>query len=77
MEKSYEKISARECQKMLNLEKDDAGFKTLLNNRRWTCDSKGTVRFVSENKNSQNSDVPSEELARMAISYAKETEKIV
>jgi len=78
MEKSYEKISASECLKMLSVDK--AGLSKLVEERGWLQDKSGKViSFTSEEekKQSQLMELPAKELAEMAISYAKEMEQIV
>lgn len=78
MEKSYEEISAKECQKMLSVDK--TGLAKLIEERGWHQNAKNAmVTFTSEEekKQSQLMEVPAKELAEMAISYAKEMEQIV
>jgi len=77
MEKAYEEISFKECQKMLNLDK--AGTSRLVKERGWHLDSQEVVTFISEEekKQAQTLEIPAKELAEMAISYAKEMEQIV
>lgn len=77
MEKAYEVMEVNECKKMLNLESGE--FDKYINDRGWTRDKKSSkVRFQSEDKKQLHEmEIPSKELAAMAISYAKEMEKIV
>jgi len=77
MEKSYEEISAKECLKMLSVDK--AGLAKLIDERGWHQSKSGMVTFTSEEekKASHMMEVPAKELAEMAISYAKEMEQIV
>ncbi len=78
MEKAYEEIDAEECRKMLNLEKTE--LNKYVDERGWsTVGSRSKkIRFTSDDKKlNQEVEVPSKELAAMAISYAKEMEKIV
>merc|ERR1712029_1090334 len=77
MEKAYESIDAEECRKMLHL---DAGeLEKYAQEKEWTFEKNGKkVSFLpSEKKPSHEMEVPSKELAAMAITYAKEMEKIV
>ena len=77
MEKAYEDIDVEECRKMLHLEKGE--LDKFLSDRNWSVDKRSKkIQFLSqEKKPSQEMEVPSRELAAMAISYAKEMEKIV
>jgi len=77
MEKAYEEISAKECQKMLNV--DQAGLARLVEERGWHQSGGGSIKFISdeEKKQSHVMEVPAKELAEMAITYAKEMEQIV
>ena len=78
MEKAYEEISAKECQKMLNV--DQAGLARLVEERGWhQSGGGGSIKFISdeEKKQSHVMEVPAKELAEMAITYAKEMEQIV
>merc|ERR1719219_3083366 len=77
MEKSYENIDAEECRKMLHL---DAGeLEKYAQEKEWIFEKNGKeISFLpSEKKPSHEMEVPSKELAAMAITYAKEMEKIV
>lgn len=75
MEKAYEEIDVEECRKMLHLEKKE--LDKYVAEKGWTVDSK-KIRFMSSDKRpAHEMEVPSRELAAMAISYAKEMEKIV
>ena len=77
MEKAYESIDAEECRKMLHL---DAGeLEKYAQEKEWTFEKNGKkISFLpSEKKPSHEMEVPSKELAAMAITYAKEMEKIV
>ncbi len=77
MEKAFETIDAEECRKMLTLEQ--GALEQYAKDRNWTIDRQAKkVRFVaSEKKASSEMELPSRELAAMAISYAKEMERIV
>jgi len=77
LEKSYENIDAEECRKMLHL---DAGeLEKYAQEKEWIFEKNGKeISFLpSEKKPSHEMEVPSKELAAMAITYAKEMEKIV
>merc|ERR1711862_605915 len=77
MEKAYADIDVEECRKMLHLEKGE--LDKFVSDRNWSVDKKSKkIQFLhQEKKPSQEMEVPSRELAAMAISYAKEMEKIV
>jgi len=77
MEKSYEDIDAEECRKMLHLE--SGSLDNFINERDWIHDKRAKkIRFINKEKTPANDvELPSKELAAMAISYAKEMEKIV
>ena len=77
MEKAYEDIDAEECRKMLHL--DPGMLDNFVKERDWTHDKRSKkIRFMSKEKTPANEvELPSKELAAMAISYAKEMEKIV
>merc|ERR1711983_378186 len=70
MEKAYEDIDSEECRKMLHLEQGQ--LETYAAEKEWTVDKKSKkVRFLSADKKlSHENEVPSRELAAMAISYA-------
>lgn len=76
MEKAYEEISARDCAKMLNLNEAKVG--EFVHARGWSF-SNGRIRFeaIDEEKKSEETNVPTKELAQMVLTYAKEMEKIV
>lgn len=76
MEKAYENISLKECERMLSLEKKD--LQNMINSRGWLME-KNVVRFqpLKDKKPSLEVEVPAKELAEMAITYAKEMEQIV
>merc|ERR1711894_391866 len=81
MEAAYEEMSAKECEKMLNLKKPDEA-KQFFAKKGWTVDNRKIIRFqdvTSEEKKLQvqDMDVPAKELAQMAIRYAREMEQIV
>merc|ERR1711997_621446 len=81
MEVAYEEMSAKECEKMLNLKKSDE-VKKFFARKGWTVDNRKMIRFqdmaTDEKKmHVQDMDVPAKELAQMAIKYAKEMEQIV
>ena len=77
MEKAYENIDVEECRKMLHLEKGE--LDQFATDRKWAVDKKAKkIQFLAQDKKpSHETEVPSRELAAMAISYAKEMEKIV
>jgi len=78
LEKSYVDIDTEECRKMLHL---DAGkMEKYAQEKEWTFEKNGKkISFLPSEKNpkSHEMEVPSKELAAMAITYAKEMEKIV
>jgi len=81
MEAAYEEMSAKECEKMLNLKKPDEA-KQFFAKKGWKVDNRKMIRFqdleTDEKKiQIQDMDVPSKELAQMAIGYAREMEQIV
>merc|ERR1712203_464840 len=81
MEAAYEEMSAKECEKMLNLKKPDEA-KQFFAKKGWVVDNRKMIRFqdlASEEKKLQfqDMDVPAKELAQMAIRYAREMEQIV
>jgi len=82
MEKAYEQISLKDCAKMLQLDSKDAN--KLIKERGWTVKGTGAKAVVefeggeSEGKAGQpGEEVPTEELAKMSITYAREMEQIV
>ena len=77
MEKAYKDIEAEECRKMLHLEVGE--LEKYAEEKEWTFEKNGKkISFLpSEKKPSHEMEVPSKELAQMAITYAKEMEKIV
>lgn len=75
MEKAYERISYTECAKMLNL--DVKLMDEYVNQRNWSVGKDKLVHFRPLEKKNFESEVPSHELAQMAITYAKEMEQIV
>ena len=81
MEAAYEEMSAKECEKMLNLKKPDEA-RQFFAKKGWAVDNRKMIRFqdlASEEKKLQvqDMDVPAKELAQMAIRYAREMEQIV
>ena len=81
MEAAYEEMSAKECEKMLNLKKPDEA-RQFFAKKGWVVDNRKMIRFqdlASEEKKLQvqDMDVPAKELAQMAIRYAREMEQIV
>merc|ERR1712018_8846 len=81
MEAAYEEMSAKECEKMLNLKKPDEA-KQFFAKKGWKVDNRKMIRFqdleIGEKKlQIHDMDVPSKELAQMAIGYAREMEQIV
>jgi 26S proteasome regulatory subunit N12 len=75
MEKAYERISLSECARMLNL--DSGAVEPYVVQRGWALAAGQFVSFKVAEKKSSESEVPAHELAQMAITYAKEMEKIV
>ena len=77
MEKAYEDIDAEECRKMLHL--DVGELEKYAGDKEWSYEKNAKkISFLpSEKKPSHEMEVPSKELAAMAITYAKEMEKIV
>jgi 26S proteasome regulatory subunit N12 len=74
MEKAYEQISLKECAKML--QSDVKWTKQYITNRGWNLGKDDIVRFqVGEKK--ENDELPTEDLAKMSITYAREMEQIV
>merc|ERR1711997_1140707 len=81
MEAAYEEMSAKECEKMLNLERP-VEVKQFFAKKGWVVDNRKMIRFqdlANDEKKIQvqDMDVPSKELAQMAIRYAREMEQIV
>merc|ERR1712020_74249 len=82
MEAAYEEMSAKECEKMLNLERP-VEVKQFFAKKGWTIDNRKMIRFQdlasADEKRVQvgDMDVPAKELAQMAIKYAREMEQIV
>merc|ERR1712038_2207838 len=81
MEAAYEEMSAKECEKMLNLKKPDEA-RQFFAKKGWVVDNRKMIRFqdlASDEKKLQvqDMDVPAKELAQMAIRYAREMEQIV
>merc|ERR1712038_666737 len=75
MEAAYVEISAKECEKMLNLERP-VEVKNFFAKKGWKIDNRKMIRFqdleIDEKKlQIQDMDVPSKELAQMAIGYAR------
>ena len=78
MEKAYKDIDTEECRKMLHL--DVGKLEKYAEEKEWTFEKNGKkISFLPSEKNqsSLEMEVPSKELAAMAITYAKEMEKIV
>lgn len=75
MEKAYEQIGANECARMLQLDTKNA--KTYFAGRGWTTSSDKMVRFQAVVEKKPIEEVPTEELAKMSITYAREMEQIV
>jgi len=75
IEKSYEKISAKEAAKRLNLKSGD-DMKVFGQKRNWTLESDGIYNFVNKTAKPKE-ELPSLELAEQAIFYARELEMIV
>ena len=75
IEKSYDKMSAKEAAKRLNLktmdEMNSFGLK-----RNWTVSGDGVYNFVDKTAKPKEA-LPSVELAEQAIFYARELEMIV
>ena len=82
MEAAYVEISAKECEKMLNLKRPEE-VKQFFAKKGWTIDNRKMIRFQdlasADEKRVQvdDMDVPAKELAQMAIKYAREMEQIV
>ena len=78
MEKAYKDIDTEECRKMLHL--DVGKLEKYAEEKEWTFEKNGKkISFLpsEKNKSEMEMEVPSKELAAMAITYAKEMEKIV
>lgn len=75
LEKAYERISIPEAAKRLHLPTQDA-VKTFGKSRNWTLGKDQSYHFSSEEPKTKEP-IPSEELAEMAITYARELEMIV
>lgn len=75
LEQAYERISIKEAGKRLNLSSADA-VQRFGQTRKWTLGADGFYHFSSETPKAKEP-IPSEELAEMAISYARELEMIV
>jgi len=79
MEKAYEQISLKDCTKMLQLDSKDAN--KLIKERGWTVKGTGAKAVVEfdggDEHKAQSEEVPTEELAKMSITYAREMEQIV
>nr|ACO10442.1 26S proteasome non-ATPase regulatory subunit 8 [Caligus rogercresseyi] len=75
LEKAYNRISASECAKMLYLKDKEMG--AFAKEREWLIQPDKFVYFDDADKKTQEPEVPTLELAKMAISYAKEMEAIV
>ncbi|XP_040569549.1 26S proteasome non-ATPase regulatory subunit 8 [Lepeophtheirus salmonis] len=75
LEKAYEKISAPECAKMLYL--NDKAMDGFVKERGWSIQPDQFVYFQATDKKTHEAEVPTLELAKMAITYAKEMEQIV
>ena len=79
VEKAYESVSVKECAKMLQLE-PKAAAKFIAARKGWSVGKDQVIRFedVEGAENHKiNEEVPTEELAKMAITYAREMEQIV
>ena len=75
MEKAYERISIKACAKMLQI--DEGSAKRLAESRSWQV-ANGVVVFQQEKaKATAGEGVPTDELAKMSITYAREMEQIV
>ncbi len=75
MEKAYEQISVKECAKMLQL--DAKTTSKYISERNWTVGKDQMVRFQASPEKKHAEEIPCQELAKMAITYAKEMEQIV
>ncbi len=81
MESAFEQISLKECAKMLKLDAKETN--KLIKERKWTVTGSGAKQVVTFTKSEASADqkqfeeVPTEELARMSITYAREMEQIV
>jgi len=81
MEAAYEEMSAKECEKMLNLKKPDEA-KQYFAKKGWLVDSRKMICFqnmtsIEKKLQDQDMDAPAKELAQMSIRYAREMEQIV
>lgn len=76
MESAYDKISVQDALKMLNLstEKD---LEVIANKKNWTSTNNGYFHFSTNNEKKTEEPIPSAELARLTIDYARELEMIV
>ena len=78
MEKAYDSITVKECAKMLQL--DTRTTNKYISEKGWNVVSVGKeqkIKFEHEGEDKMNEEVPTEELAKMAITYAREMEQIV
>ncbi|TRY74962.1 hypothetical protein TCAL_04966 [Tigriopus californicus] len=75
MEKAYEQISSKDCTQMLQL--DSKAGSTYIKERGWNVGKDGIIRFLDANEKKPLEEVPTEELAKMSITYAREMEQIV
>lgn len=74
MEKAYEHISLKECAKMLQM--DQKSTLKYIATRNWSVGKDQIIHFRTTEKK-EAEEIPTEELARMAITYAREMEQIV
>jgi len=75
LEKAYKEISCRDAARMLNLPESEMA--EYAKNRNWPISQNNKFQFRSESQVQEEGGVPSQQLAKMAISYAREMEQIV
>jgi len=75
LEKAYKEISCRDAARMLNLPESEMA--EYAKNRNWPISHNNKFQFRSESQVQEEGGVPSQQLAKMAISYAREMEQIV
>jgi 26S proteasome regulatory subunit N12 len=76
LERAYEKISVKEAGKRLNLSSEDQVVK-FADKKKWKRSTDGFYHFIDQSLPKTKEAIPSEELAEMAIGYARELEMIV
>ena len=76
MEKAYEHISVKDCGRLLQL--DAKATEKYVADKKWNVGKDNVIRFEHVTKDEKNNEeVPTEELAKMSITYAREMEQIV